>query len=220
MSRLNSTLMSPSPDSRISRESVTRRVLVVDDEPTLRLGFAYALATSRTVVETAGTGRQALDKLAVNFYDIVILDLRMPDIDGLGVIERLHQEGSQVPVVLCTAALTPNAVLRAIQCRVVDFLMKPVRPIDLRSVINFVLQPAEQAQDQAMKLARQGNLEGAIHRLSKAPASDLRSAAWLELFRLVHMGGEDLEEIATRKLDRGGLSALAFRAPANGTQLL
>lgn len=211
--------MSPLPDSRVSRESVTRRVLVVDDEPTLRLGFAYALSSATTLVETAGTGRQALDKLAQSPFDIVILDLRMPDIDGLGVIERLHQEGSEVPVVLCTAALTPTAVLQAIQCRVVDFLMKPVRPIDLRSVISFVLAPGASAYDQAMQLARQGDLEGATSRLAQAPLYDLRSAAWLELLRLIQIGGEEVEEVAARRLDRGGLSALAFRAPQTGSQL-
>jgi len=210
--------MSPLPDSRVSRESITRRVLVVDDEPTLRLGFAYALSSATTLVETAGTGRQALDKLAQGPFDIVILDLRMPDIDGLGVIERLHQQGSEVPVVLCTAALTPTAVLRAIQCQVVDFLMKPVRPIDLRSVISFVLDPGDSAYDQAMRLARQGDLEGATTRLAQAPLSDLRSAAWLELLRLIQIGGEDVEEVAARRLDRGGLSALAFRAPQTGPQ--
>jgi DNA-binding NtrC family response regulator len=204
--------MSQLPDSHVSLANPTRRMLVVDDEPTLRLGFAYALAGEDHVVETAGTGRQALDTLAAREFDIVILDLRMPDIDGLGVIERLRSKGNQIPVVLCTAALTPASALRAIQCNVVDFLMKPVRPADLRSIVDFVLEPGAMPFELAMQAAREGDLDEAIAELTRVPSGDFRAATWMDFFRLVRDGGEDVEEEAVRRLNRVGLAALAFRA--------
>ncbi|RYD49942.1 MAG: response regulator, partial [Verrucomicrobiaceae bacterium] len=105
--------MSPSPDSRETDERL--RVLVVDDEPTLRLGFAYALSNRHTLVETAANGRIALERIANERFDIMILDLRMPDLDGIGVIEELRASGNRIPVVLCSAALNPRAALRAIR---------------------------------------------------------------------------------------------------------
>lgn len=205
--------MFPSPDTLNSGPAVARRVLIVDDEPTLRIGFAYALTSADTHVETAGTGKQALEKLSSDNFDIIILDLRMPEIDGLGVVERLRRDGSRVPVVLCTAALTPAAALRAIQCHVVDFLLKPVRPADLRSVIQFVLEPGSGLHDRAMVAARCGNFTESIALFTQAGRADVRSARWLEILRLIQEDGEDLEETAARRLDRGGLSALAYRAP-------
>ncbi|MEX1049518.1 MAG: response regulator, partial [Akkermansiaceae bacterium] len=121
--------MFPWPDSG-DAEAPKLRVLVVDDEPTLRLGFAYALSNKTTVVETAASGQQALDRLASETFDVVVLDLRMPGLDGVGVIKALRNEGSEIPVILCSAALNSSAALREIRHGVVDFLLKPVRPVD------------------------------------------------------------------------------------------
>ena len=90
--------MSQLPDIEETQGDTKRKVLVVDDEPTLRLGFAYALSNRTTTVETAGTGRIALDRIAEVGFDIVILDLRMPELDGLGVIDALH---SRAPLRIC-----------------------------------------------------------------------------------------------------------------------
>ncbi len=201
-----------SPDSRRAAATAARRLLVVDDEPTLRLGFAYALSGPETAVKTAGTGRQALEMLAAERFDLMVLDLRMPDIDGLGVIERLRNARDEIPIVLCSAALTPSSALRAIHCRVVDFLMKPVRPADLRSVIRFVLEPGDGVHYEAMKAARRGKFCDAIARFESMANPDARARAWLGLLRILRAGGEDRDEIAGRRIDHDGLEALAFRA--------
>src|SRR5688500_5983859 len=121
--------MSPSPDSGAVPPPVRYKVLVVDDEPTLRLGFSYALSDHDT--DTAANGTEALEKLESGPYDLAILDLWMPDVDGLRVIETLRRHGNLLPVVLCSAVITPSAALRAITGQVVDFLLKPVRPAEL-----------------------------------------------------------------------------------------
>jgi len=204
--------MCRSLDNRPAADSRRRRILVVDDEPTLRLGFAYALSDHQTVVDTAGTGRQALEMIAAHGYDLIVLDLRMPDIDGFGVLERLREDGREVPVVLCTAALTPASALRAIQWRVVDFLLKPVRPEDLRSVIKFVLEPAAGVYPAAMQAARSGDFDGAIGHFAVAAPTDPRSGAWLTLLRIMRSTDPDKQEAADRELQHGGTSMLAYRA--------
>lgn len=203
--------MFPSPDSVSTKSALRRKVLVVDDEPTLRLGFAYALSDHH--VETAATGREALLKLDQENYDIVILDLRMPDIDGLGVIETLRRRGVMVPVVLCSAAITPAAALRAITGHVVDFLLKPVRPADLRDVIEHVLSSPEDDFRKGLAEARNGRFDDAVKHLEKALDLDGRIAGWLSVLRAIRSSSIEGEAAAFGKLERDGLSILAFRSP-------
>lgn len=201
--------MYPSPDHPPDRPP-RRKVLVVDDEPTLRLGFSYALADHDT--DTAATGREALLKLEEEDFDIVLLDLRMPDIDGLGVIEALRRRGNPVPIVLCSAAVTPAAALRAITGNVVDFLLKPVRPADLRGVVGYVLSPPGDALSRALAEARCGRFEEAVAALEGEADPPERAAAWLSVLRALRVGSLEAEAAAFAKLERGGLGILAYRA--------
>jgi CheY-like chemotaxis protein len=202
--------MSQLPDARAAGAAVRYRVLVVDDEPTLRLGFSYALSDHDT--DTAANGSEALSKLENSTYDIVILDLRMPDIDGLRVIESLRRHGNFLPVVLCSAAITPSAALRAITGQVVDFLLKPVRPAELRGVVKHVLAPGSDPFSQAMARARAGRHEEAILLLQEAGTDNPRIQAWLWILRAIRSGSLEGEAAAFGRLEREGLSALAYRS--------
>ncbi len=206
--------MSPSPDPPESRDSSQLKVLVVDDEPTLRLGFTYALSNRRTTVETAATGQQALDRIATTRFDLMILDLRMPEIDGIGVIEALRAGGNPLPIVLCSAALTPNAALRAVRHGVVDFLLKPVRPVDLRQVIEFVIRPENRALPQAMKAARNGRTALAIEILEGEPNPSQQVRHWLDLLTTIRNAeqGEDMDSLELKI--KTSMSVLAFNAPS------
>jgi CheY-like chemotaxis protein len=201
--------MCPSPDKDRGQENEKLRVLVVDDEPTLRLGFAYALTSRTSSVETAATGRQALDKIAEIRFDIMILDLRMPEMDGIGVIETLRAERNSIPIVLCSAAFHAGAALRAIRCGVVDFLLKPVRPIDLRQVLEFVLRPNQTPFQQAMKAIRLGKNAEAMRLLESDGDPCRQSKSWLRTLGLIRDGHPTLEET----LD-ADLANLAFNTPA------
>lgn len=204
--------MSPSPDRGNIHDSDKLRVLVVDDEPTLRLGFAYALSSKTTVVETANNGRTALERLALGHFDVVILDLRMPELDGISVIKTLRHRGSKVPVVLCSAALTPGAALQAIRHGVVDFMLKPVRPVDLRQVVDHIIRPERDSLAQAMRSARNGLPDEAIRILEADHDPSQKVIYWLGILKSVRgatVGGDTswLEEQIS-----AGLSILAFNA--------
>ena len=203
--------MSLSHNSGNATGETKRRVLVVDDEPTLRLGFSYALSDRDTHVDTAATGRQALDKIREHSYDIVILDLRMPDIDGLGVLEKLRLSGNLIPIVLCSAALTPGAALRAIQHRVPDFLLKPIRPTDLRDVVDFILNPPDSPLSRAMTAARAGRMDTAIQHLRHEAEHDRTCAAWLEVLESLIHPVDDIES-PDNATSLSSLAILAFRS--------
>ncbi len=207
--------MFQSPNHRDSAQNDTLKVLVVDDEPTLRLGFAYALANRSMTVETAATGRHALERIAVVNFDIMILDLRMPELDGSGVIETLRGKGNHLPIVLCSAAFSPNAALRAIRHGVVDFLLKPVRPVDLRQVIDFVMSPECRPLPLAMRSARAGDFAVAIQILETQMNPSQQAIHWLEIFRSVRDLGADLDSTQLEEKVRTSLSVLAFNSPTN-----
>ena len=203
--------MSPSPDNREADDGKLR-ILVVDDEPTLRLGFAYALSNRETLVETAANGRTALERISAEQFDIMILDLRMPEIDGTSVIEELRATGNRMPVILCSAALSPTVALRAIRDSVVDFLLKPVRPVDLRQAIHFVLEPGESTLSRGMKAAREGKPEECIRILEETPEPDHRIMAWLNVLKCVRDTGEDAATSTLENMIGLSLASLALNA--------
>lgn len=186
----------------------------MDDEPTLRLGFAYALTSRTTTVETAASGRQALDRLAESQYDIMFLDLRMPEMDGLGVIENLRREGNEIPMVLCSAALSPNAVVRALRNGVVHFLLKPVKPSDLRQAMDSVLHPENLPLPQALKAARRGDHSGAIRVLEREAAPGKHAACWHRILKGLQETGPEEDTSQLEEKVRANLAWLAFNAVA------
>ncbi len=205
--------MSPSHNGSDAHAAEPKRsILVVDDEPTLRLGFSYALSGRGTTVDTASTGRQALEKLKAASYDIMILDLRMPDIDGLGVIESLRLSGNLIPIVLCSAAITPSTALRAIQHRVPDFLLKPVRPADLRQVVDYILDPPDNPLSRALAFAREGRLDKAIAAIRTGSTRSHTSLAWLEVFESLTATQPEGSLPPSEQVLRSLLASLAFRS--------
>ena len=200
--------MSPLPEN-IPADPGKLRILVVDDEPTLRLGFAYALSNKTTTVETANNGRQALERIAEKTFDLMILDLRMPEMDGITLLETLRADGNPLPVVVCSAVVNPDAALRAIRLGVVDFLLKPVRPMDLRHVVEFVIRPDTQALSLALTAVRKREVEEAIGILELADRTQATAACWLSVLKGIR-DGEDTHLIAEKL--RLSLPVVAFNS--------
>ena len=126
----------------MSRE---KHILVVDDEPNIRMTFVAALEVPGRLVMPAQDGRAALDHLAGGGYDVVLLDLRMPGLGGMEVLEALRVRGDDVPVIIVTAhGSVPDAV-KAMRLGAVDFLSKPVTPEQLRAAVDEVLARHEPA---------------------------------------------------------------------------
>lgn len=159
-----------------------RTILIVDDEPTLRMAFSLALANERTQVEEAIDGAQALLKLSERSYDLVLMDLRMPLLSGLEAVERMRARGNHCPVILCSAYLTVDDALLALRYGVVDFLAKPVELARLREVVNGVLLPSPGPMWNAMDRARRMEFREAIATLLPM-AENEEVRIWLDTFR-------------------------------------
>jgi len=112
-----------------------KRILIVDDEPNVRLVFRTALEATGYLVTEAADGDAALAQLRKLPTDLILLDLKMPVVDGMETLRRLRDAGDETPVVVVTAhGSVPDAVA-AMKLGAVDFLPKPVSPVTLRAVV-------------------------------------------------------------------------------------
>lgn len=113
-------------------------ILIVDDERNVRLMYRAALDQTFKVEEASSAAR-ALEMFGAQRYDLGILDLRMPEMTGLELLEQMNLRGITTPVVFITAyADVPNAV-NAMKFGAIDFLQKPVTPDQLRAIVKDVL---------------------------------------------------------------------------------
>jgi DNA-binding response OmpR family regulator len=118
----------------------TNCILIVDDEPNVRLMLRTTLESSGYEVREAADGSGALGHLRASPCDLVVLDLRMPRMDGMETLRRLRAEGDCTPVVMLTAhGSIPDAVA-AMKLGAIDFLTKPITPQALREVVADVIR--------------------------------------------------------------------------------
>jgi two-component system response regulator AtoC len=102
------------------------RILVADDEPSLRELLTELLTDEGYTVDSVATGAEVPERLQSDTrYDLLLLDLRMPQIDGLQLLERLRSEGEDIPVIMMTAHGTSSSAIRAMQMGAYDYLPKP-----------------------------------------------------------------------------------------------
>jgi adenylate cyclase len=116
-------------------------MLVVDDELLNRLLLARALQAEGYTVATAEDGQQALARLHEQPFDVVLLDLLMPDMDGYQVLEYMKDDHAlrHIPVIVVSALEEMESVVRCIEMGAIDYLPKPFDPILLRARINACL---------------------------------------------------------------------------------
>jgi two-component system, NtrC family, response regulator AtoC len=102
------------------------RILIADDEPDLRELLAELLGDEGYTTDAAASGDEVLARLQSDTrYDLLLLDLRMPGTDGLQLLERLRNEGNEIPVIMMTAHSTSSSAIRAMQMGAYDYLPKP-----------------------------------------------------------------------------------------------
>lgn len=117
-----------------------KKILIVDDEADLRFTFRVTLQSDSIDVSECGTAQDALVYLKNHDIDLILLDLRMPQMNGLEFLAKLRELNMNTPVVMITAyGSVPNAV-EAMKLGAIDFLEKPLRPDRLRAVVDEVLQ--------------------------------------------------------------------------------
>ena len=103
------------------------RVLVVDDEASIRDLLSKTLALAEYEVDVAPDGRSALERMRMYAYDLLIADLKMPGMDGLTVIREAKRYKMDLPVIIITGFSTESSAIEAVNLGVAGYLTKPFR---------------------------------------------------------------------------------------------
>ena len=170
------------------------RILVVDDEPTLRLGFTFALKTEDYEVNAASNGSDALELLDEEDYDLVILDLRMPVMDGLETLAAIRQskKRAHLPVILCSAHINTATAVQALNLSCFHFLSKPVRPSELRDEVASVIDPSHQSLiERIAQDLRDGHHQKALDQVPELESLPRRNIPlWKTIFQTLASGSQ------------------------------
>lgn len=115
------------------------RVLIVDDEPQMRRLLQTTLAGRGYTIETAANGRQALDLAATWHPDVIVLDLALPDLDGIEIVRRVR-DWSRVPIIVVSARDEEQVKVRALDLGADDYLTKPFGMSELLARLRVALR--------------------------------------------------------------------------------
>jgi CheY-like chemotaxis protein len=119
-----------------------RPVLVVDDEEIVRESVTDWLKSEGYDVDSAEDGLRALDKVKHRDYEVVVLDMKMPGMDGLTVLKQIHATNPGIKVIIITAYASVETAVQALKDGAVDYIVKPFEPEQLeQSVAKWVGKP-------------------------------------------------------------------------------
>jgi putative nucleotidyltransferase with HDIG domain len=145
------------------------RILVVDDETPVRSMIAAALEREGYAVELAGGGREALEALELNTFNLVLTDIVMQDVNGIALLERIHALQPNLPVVMVTAVHDISVAIDSMRRGAYDYLLKPFERDQLLSTV-------ERAVNHRQALEETQNYHDSLEEMVRARTEMLRHA--------------------------------------------
>ncbi len=186
----------PAPAGRMTTSEPGASILVAEDNAAMRSRLARILAELGTVT-TAPDGRAALDLLRERHVDLVVTDVMMPNLDGLGLLKEIRADAllRSTPVVVLSARAGPEAAAGAIEAGADDYVVKPFTTGELLARCRTSLELAEYRATQAADLSRSALLAGVSHDM-QTPLAVISST--LELLSEGGVTTESAKELAAR----------------------
>ena len=157
---------------------MSARILVVDDEEIVLQSCRRALGDGQRVVDTVSSGAEALKRIEEGRYDVVLLDIMMPDIDGLQVLQRVKESHPDLEVIMVTGLSQIGTAVRAMKLGAFDYLPKPFDPDELALVVDRAVERRRLLQE---NVSMQGEA-GSKYRFENIIGSSPRMQA---VFRLI-----------------------------------
>lgn len=180
-----------------------KKALVVDDTKNIRLLLEKTLQVEGFAVETASSGTEALNNLREKSYDLVFLDIKLPEISGTEVLKKIRAEGNNTPVIIITAYPTVKNAIDCIQLGAITYLQKPFTADRLKNTLkqfnfdNSSPSPSsgktEEIYEAVKKLFNESNYDKAISLLSELLAANPTDAMTYKLLAKAYkrLGDDD-----------------------------
>lgn len=181
-----------------------KSVLIVDDEKNIRLTLSQALEPLGLDIDAAVNGEEALARLAEREFTVLLLDLRMPGMDGMDVLRAVRGSRPATRVIIITAHGTIESAVEAMKLGAVDFIQKPFTPQEIRDLVSRVIDREELAEEDVTdyqsrvelgkRHIQEGEIDAAIGQMRTAIALEpSRPEAYNLLGALMEIRGERLE---------------------------
>jgi two-component system response regulator AtoC len=160
-------------------ETPQRSVLVVDDEPEIRSLLSDLLGEEGYEVRTATTGAEAIEAVGKDLPDLVMMDVKLPDQDGIAVLKHLKREHSELEVIVMTAFGGSSTAIKAMEHGAYDYVTKPFEIDDLLATLKRVFEHADMSQEVSTLRLELGKSAAERERIVGA------SKPMLEVFKLI-----------------------------------
>lgn len=115
------------------------QILIVDDGPMICQSCKEILEYEGYLVDMAYSGEEGLKKVSEKKFDLILLDITLPDISGMNLLKKMRAEQKNTPVVMITAYSTVEAAVEAMKLGARDFVQKPVTPEELSQAVRSVM---------------------------------------------------------------------------------
>lgn len=119
------------------------KILIVDDAIFIRMNMKRMLASSGHELIEAGTGEQAIEIFREQLPDLVIMDITMPELDGISAVREIRKIKSDAKVIMCSSMGQQIKIVDAIQAGATDFIVKPYKEAQVMDAINKALSSDE-----------------------------------------------------------------------------
>ena len=163
----------------------TKSVLVIDDEQIVLDSICKILKDEDCEVDVSLSGREGLDRALKKDYDVVLTDIRMPDIGGMRVLRDIKRAKPALPVIMITGYATVQSAVQAMKLGAMDYLEKPFTPEQIIDVVNTAVHKAATlpVEEQAL-----------IHKEEVIKVLERASSDSEFIYNLLYKGAEALDE--------------------------
>ncbi len=150
-----------------------KRILIVDDEPLIVKGLKYSLEQDGYETDSAADGEEAVEKFFNGNYDLVLLDVMLPKVDGIEVCQRIR-ERSNVAIIMLTAKGDDMDKILGLEYGADDYMTKPFNILEVKTRIKTIFRRTAMMQQRQQPLRDRGRPRGEPHRQGVRPAAPVR----------------------------------------------
>ncbi|TYB31433.1 MAG: response regulator [Candidatus Mcinerneyibacterium aminivorans] len=117
-----------------------KNILIIDDEKNIRMTLEKALAEDNYSIDMAINGEEALKKIKDKHYSVILLDLKLPGMDGIEVLEKINELDYETNIIIITGYGSIESAVKTMKLGAIDYLRKPFKPEKIRELVNEVYE--------------------------------------------------------------------------------